>query len=314
MNAAWGTVIAPLVAAKRLVVALDFDGTLAPLVPNPDDARVLPEAAAALRRIAAAPGVVLALVSGRPAADLARLALPPDGTVLIGSHGAEHGRAAGGGVELEPVELSPARRARLARVRAALEALAAEAPTDKPALPPSGSPRDASAARSDGERSRGVNSSGSPRDVSAARSDGERSRGVSHSGAWVEAKPFAAVFHTRPMADRAAAAALEERAKAVGAKLGGHVLPGKMVVEVAVLPSGKAGALSRLKAAAGADRMVFAGDDVTDELALKTIKPPDLGVKVGPGKSAAALRLAGPPQLARFLTALADALDTPRDQ
>jgi trehalose 6-phosphate phosphatase len=110
------------------------------------------------------------------------------------------------------------------------------------------------------------------------------------------------------MRDRAAAEAVEERAAALGAALGAHILPGKMVVEAAVLPSGKAGALARLKAQTRADRMVFAGDDVTDELALKTIKPPDLGIKVGPGPSAAALHLDGPPEMARFLTALAAAL------
>jgi trehalose-phosphatase len=130
-------------------------------------------------------------------------------------------------------------------------------------------------------------------------------------GAWVERKPFAAVFHTRPMADRAAAAALEARAAELGAAAGAHVLPGKMVVEVAALPAGKAGALRRLRAATGAERLVFAGDDVTDEMALRTIHPPDLGIKVGPGASAAPLRLAGPPELAEFLNWLADRLAAP---
>jgi trehalose 6-phosphate phosphatase/trehalose 6-phosphate synthase/phosphatase len=131
-------------------------------------------------------------------------------------------------------------------------------------------------------------------------------------GPWVESKPFAAVFHTRPMKDRVAAAALEARAAALGGALGAHVLPGKMVVEAAVLPAGKARALIRLKAATGADRMVFAGDDTTDELALRNIESPDLGVKVGSGPSAAALRVAGPEEMARFLTTLAGSLhETP---
>jgi trehalose-phosphatase len=247
----WRGVIGPLLTAKTLLVALDFDGTLAPLVEDPDDARVLPSAAAALRRLSEAPDVVLALVSGRPAATLARLAQPPEGTLLVGSHGAEQGRMVAGRAVLEPVELSAARRARLDTVRASLEEVASTA-----------------------------------------------------DGAWVEPKPFSAVLHTRPMRDRAAAGAVEKRAAALGAALGVHILPGKMVVEAAVLPTDKAGALTRLRAQVGADRMVFAGDDVTDELALKTIKPPDLGIKVGPGPSAAALRLVDPAAMAGFLKAL----------
>ncbi|MDR3107137.1 MAG: hypothetical protein LBU05_02910, partial [Bifidobacteriaceae bacterium] len=183
------------------------------------------------------------------------LASPPDGTLLVGSHGAERGRMAVGAALVEPVELSPARRQRLTTISAALARLA-----------------------------------------------------DSVAGAWVEPKPFAAVFHTRPMSDRAAAAALETAAAQLGKNLGGHVLPGKMVVEVSVLPAGKAAALARLKKAADADRLVFAGDDITDELALRTICPPDLGVKVGPGPSAAELRLPDPPAVAVFLNALAAVL------
>jgi trehalose 6-phosphate phosphatase len=244
-----------LASARRLLVALDFDGTLAPLVANPEDSRVLPAAAQALERLAAAPRAVLALVSGRPAEDLARLARPPEGTWLVGSHGAEHGRVRDHRAVIDPVVLSPGRRERLAFVTRELEVLAGGEP-----------------------------------------------------GAWVERKPFAAVLHTRRMADRGAAAALEARGAELGRAAGAHVVPGKMVVEVAVLPAGKAGALTRLKQATSADRLVFAGDDVTDELALRTIRPPDLGIKVGPGASAAPLRLADPAALAQFLDLLADRL------
>ncbi len=74
---------------ERLLVALDFDGVLAPIVLDPDSARPLPEASAAMDRLARTPGVTLALVSGRTLADLRRLAGPPPGAVLIGSHGAQ---------------------------------------------------------------------------------------------------------------------------------------------------------------------------------------------------------------------------------
>ena len=85
-----------LVAALRsiartpqLLVACDFDGTLAPFVDDPEDARPTPEARVAMAELGRLPQTTLALVSGRDVASLQRVAAPPDGTVLIGSHGAE---------------------------------------------------------------------------------------------------------------------------------------------------------------------------------------------------------------------------------
>ena len=52
-------------AAASLLVASDFDGTLAPIVSNPADARPLPGAADALRALAELPSTTVALVSGR---------------------------------------------------------------------------------------------------------------------------------------------------------------------------------------------------------------------------------------------------------
>jgi trehalose 6-phosphate phosphatase len=78
--------------SPRLLVTSDFDGTLAPLVNNPADARALPEAAEALIALAALPSTEVALVSGR-ALDVLRVLSVQSGvpaTVhLIGSHGAE---------------------------------------------------------------------------------------------------------------------------------------------------------------------------------------------------------------------------------
>ncbi|UFU03536.1 trehalose-phosphatase [Ruania suaedae] len=76
-------------ATPQVLVALDFDGCLAPFVTDPADARPLPEASEALRRLADCDGVQLALVSGRPVQQLRDLADPPPGTWLVGSHGAE---------------------------------------------------------------------------------------------------------------------------------------------------------------------------------------------------------------------------------
>jgi trehalose-phosphatase len=89
MNDALHHDLAEFAAHPRVLVALDFDGTLAELADDPQSVFVLPHSARALADLAAADGVHLALVSGRPAAELERLAAPPAGTILIGSHGSE---------------------------------------------------------------------------------------------------------------------------------------------------------------------------------------------------------------------------------
>lgn len=71
----------------RSVVIVDFDGTLAPIVPDPPGATPLYGADAALARLARHVGTV-AIVSGRPVAFL-RGALPVDGLVLYGHYGVE---------------------------------------------------------------------------------------------------------------------------------------------------------------------------------------------------------------------------------
>lgn len=72
----------------RLVVLLDFDGTLAPLVPHPSSAAIPPVTRDALERLGACADVSVAMVSGRALADVQeRAALP--GIVYAGNHGLE---------------------------------------------------------------------------------------------------------------------------------------------------------------------------------------------------------------------------------
>lgn len=75
-----------------LLVATDFDGALAPLVPDPSDSRPVDGGMEVLTRLAALPGVWVALVSGRALRDLGELSGAPEEMVLIGSHGAEDSR------------------------------------------------------------------------------------------------------------------------------------------------------------------------------------------------------------------------------
>lgn len=78
-----------IAATGHLLVALDFDGTMAPLVDRAEDARALPRSAEAFARLAALPDTSTALISGRALETLRSLASPGERTLLIGSHGAE---------------------------------------------------------------------------------------------------------------------------------------------------------------------------------------------------------------------------------
>ncbi len=81
--------LAELAAKESILIALDFDGVLAPIVERPQDARALPEAMAAVDRLAGLPRTHVALVSGRSLESLRSVARPGPGLTLIGGHGAE---------------------------------------------------------------------------------------------------------------------------------------------------------------------------------------------------------------------------------
>lgn len=76
-------------ATPRLLVTSDFDGTLAPIVSNPADARPLADAADALAALADLPDTASALISGRALEVLRELSGMPVSVHLVGSHGAE---------------------------------------------------------------------------------------------------------------------------------------------------------------------------------------------------------------------------------
>ena len=121
--------LAGLAAVPRLLVALDFDGVLAPIVPVPSDARPLPAAAAAIGALAALPGTTVALISGRGLADLAAVSGFGPPVRMVGSHGFEFD---GGAVPLDDEQ-----RTRLDRLARELRELVDGEPgvtlEDKPA-------------------------------------------------------------------------------------------------------------------------------------------------------------------------------------
>jgi trehalose 6-phosphate phosphatase len=78
----------PRLGGSPLVLLLDVDGTLAPIVSRPEDAAVPEETRRTLSALASRPDVRLIIVSGRAAADARRLAGAP-GAWTIGNHGIE---------------------------------------------------------------------------------------------------------------------------------------------------------------------------------------------------------------------------------
>lgn len=246
--------IEKLAGRPHALIALDFDGCLAPLVDDPAAARPIPEAAEALQRIATFDDVDLAIISGRPADDLIHLATPPAGTWIVGSHGAEIGRVDEGGVFLkEEFALTPDQAGLLEAVTADLTGIA-----------------------------------------------------VGHPGTWVEHKPTAAVLHTRQAAPEVAGAARQAALAGPGQLDGVYPMEGNEVVEIAVVAASKGQALTALRADIDERRgepvtVLYAGDDVTDETALATLKFSDVGIKVGHAPTVARFWVTDPPAMAAAL-------------
>ncbi len=86
------------VAPSDWALIVDVDGTISPLAPTPDAAEVDADCRAALLRLAARLPLVAA-VSGRAAAEAARMVAAPD-MLYVGNHGLERWR--NGAVEIEP--------------------------------------------------------------------------------------------------------------------------------------------------------------------------------------------------------------------
>jgi len=81
--------LAEAARAPILLVATDYDGTLAPIVEDPSKALPHREAIVALRMLSILPQTHVAVISGRALKDLAELTGLPEDVHLVGSHGSE---------------------------------------------------------------------------------------------------------------------------------------------------------------------------------------------------------------------------------
>jgi len=236
-----------------LLIALDFDGVLAPIVAVPEEARALPQSREHLASLVGSPGVRLALVSGRTLADLRRVASPPPGTLLVGSHGAEISDPALG--SQSQTTLDDEASALLERIIVELDRISAV-----------------------------------------------------HEGSNVEVKPTGAVLHTRRAERDVAAKATQEALDGPATWPGVTLTHGKEVVELSVVSATKGTALRQLRELTGADAVLYAGDDVTDERAFAVLDGDagDVSVRVGTGETVADHRLGSPDEVSAMLGLLVD--------
>lgn len=244
--------IARLAASDLLLVALDFDGTLAPLQDDPLASRMLPAAREAVAALVATPATVVALVSGRSLIDLRVVAEHDDASkiVLAGSHGAEFWFPGEGivshGEDAADVRLRDEMRAHAERAITPLK------------------------------------------------------------GTWIEPKTFGFGVHTR-LATPADAAEANRIVDAIVSAEAPHWRrrTGHNIVEYAFRQEGKDTAVAELRTRVGATAVLFAGDDVTDEDALRSLRADDLGVHVGAGETAATVTVPDIPAFAAVLSLLA---------
>jgi trehalose 6-phosphate phosphatase len=194
--------------AGEVALCLDFDGTLAPIVENPENARPLPGLLELLPTLAARFAAV-ALVSGRPAAYLAEHALAR-GVRYLGLYGLQ--------------EISDGRIWVDERLTA-----------------------------------------GRPH-VIAAADDLRAAPAVVASGAFLEDKEYAVAVHTRRIAEPERwARAIDDAVRAIAARRGLEVIPGRLVWELRPAVSGDKGdAVRRVVAESAARSVVVVGDDLGD--------------------------------------------------
>ncbi|MEM7275357.1 MAG: trehalose-phosphatase [Actinomycetota bacterium] len=234
-----------LARVPTLLVACDYDGTLAPLVDNPMEARADRDSVAAMRSLAEQANTHVTVISGRSLRDLATLSRLPEEIRLVGSHGSEFDL--GFSSQLDP-DLAELRRQVLDQ----------------------------------------------------ARTLGDK------YGAIIEEKPAGVTFHFRGMADDRVEAARDELIRGPAALDGVQVRNGHDILEFSVIDTNKGAALETIRHQVGASAVIFFGDDVTDEDGFRTLTGPDVGVKVGEGKSAAEFRVSGTDKVAQILALLAE--------
>lgn len=269
-----------LATASVLLVACDFDGTLAPIVDDPGEARPDPEALRHLRSLAALSQTHAAIISGRALSALSQLVCAPDDapSPSVGNRNGNRrparSRLAAAGLPLGPddVFLVGSHGCEIhADFQSQLPAAAGELLVQL------------------------------ERDLVdiAGRFTGLR----------LEKKPASIAVHYRGLADEDTRNATAEVLEGPARRPGVFLRTGKKVIELAVVEMSKGRALQTLRYRLAAQAVLFVGDDQTDEEAFAAMAPPDLSVKVGPGETMAAHRVSGVEEVREFLGVLLQTRD-----
>jgi len=235
-----------LARQPRLLVACDYDGTLAAIVPDHRSVRPVPESVAALRLLASLPETTTAVISGRALRELAAMSRLPSEIHLIGSHGSEFDIGFVHALD-EPT------RALHARIVSALDKITGSAP-----------------------------------------------------GVLLEIKPASVAVHVRQAEPQVAEQVLAKVASGPAGWEGVQVTRGNAVTELSVVRTDKGEALEVLRHMCGATATIFLGDDLSAEEVFTKLAGPDLGIKVGAGRTMASYRIADSIAVAEVLSFLAD--------
>jgi trehalose 6-phosphate phosphatase len=225
-------------------VALDFDGTISPIVAAPAAARPLPGALELMVQLSRSPGTDLVIVSGRARQDLAAVSGAAGIATLVGSHGQEMG---------SDLILGEAESGLVAQVRQRAAQTVGRIP-----------------------------------------------------GVRMEDKPAGLAVHVRGCTDTDAHRALDLVRGLADELEGTFSLEGKLVIELSTRPLDKGAALGALIAADPGRRVLFAGDDITDESAMAALRADDIAIRVGPGPSLARYRVQDPVEMVEVLAMLTD--------
>lgn len=124
-------------------------------------------------------------------------------------------------------------------------------------------------------------------------------------GAWVEEKHTGLTLHGRALAEADAERMAKGAMDLLEPVVPGLFERGNRVVDVRLTGATKGEAIAALRN--DSERVLYVGDDTTDETVFESLLPGDVGVKVGPGPTAASVRLHDPTAVVAFLRDLVTA-------
>ncbi|MBN9613140.1 MAG: hypothetical protein J0H64_06710, partial [Actinobacteria bacterium] len=122
----------------------------------------------------------------------------------------------------------------------------------------------------------------------------------------IEGKPLGVAIHTRRVRDELRSDEILDAADRFGRQAGFEPREGKRVREFAIRHSDKGAAIREIRSLLPSAPVLFLGDDTTDEDIFGALQVDDLGIKVGPGETAATERVPDPSSVAALLARLAE--------